>query len=331
MKQNTIDRAYRFSGLFQLMLAITLFFIKIASGSNGVQTDCLTLYSGQNSIAMKTLVVAYDFSKNAEHALEYAMFFAQRLSATVHLVWIDNSTTNEMLDTIEEELRIEKKNYLKSLMGEWAKKAPDIPMKYHLGKGKVYQEVSKTATRLKADILFTGTHGISGHEQYWIGSNAYRITTSAPCPVVTVPCSYDLPDKLSNILMPLDSSLETRKKLPFAVVMAEVFGARIHLLKLYNSPLSVIRKRIDQFGEEAKKYMDESDVPYILSTKEANNVAEAILTYADQNEIDLITIMTEQGITTASRFLGPYAQQLINGASMPVMSLRATYYEKDED
>lgn len=75
-------------------------------------------------------------------------------------------------------------------------------MKFHLGKGKVYQEISKMANRLKADLLFTGTHGISGYEQYWIGSNAYRITTSAPCPVVTVRCGYDIPEQLTQILLP---------------------------------------------------------------------------------------------------------------------------------
>lgn len=280
---------------------------------------------------MKTLVVAYDFSKNAEHALKYAMFFAQRLSATVHLVWIDNSCSNEMLDTIEEELRIEKKNFLKGLIKEWEEQIPGIRMKYHLGKGKVYQEVSKTATRLKADVLFAGTHGISGYEQYWIGSNAYRITTSAPCPVVTVRCHYEIPEKLNRILLPLDSSMETRKKLPFAVELAELFGAEIHLLKIYNSPLSVIRKRIDQFGEEAEKYLKESGVHYTLSALEATNVATTILNYAEENKIDLITIMTEQETTTASRFLGPYAQQLINSALMPVMSLRATYYSQEEN
>lgn len=279
---------------------------------------------------MKTLVVAYDFSKNAEHALEYAMFFARRLSATVHLVWIDNSSTNEMLDTIEEELRIEKKNFLKGLIHEWEAKIPNISMKYILGKGKVYQEVSKAATRLKADLLFAGTHGISGYEQYWIGSNAYRITTSAPCPVVTVRCNYELPEKLSRILLPLDSSLETRKKLPFAIELAELFGAEIHLLKLYNSPLSVIRKRIDQFADEAVNHLKETEVKYTLSTLEATNVANTILNYANEHKMDLITIMTEQETTTASRFLGPYAQQLINSASMPVMSLRATYYSQDE-
>lgn len=280
---------------------------------------------------MKTLVVAYDFSKNAEHALEYAQFYAQHVPSILHLVWIDNSTDNEMLNTIEEELRIEKKNYLKSLIKKRSEKYPEITLKYHLGKGKIYQEVSKTAFRLKADLLFVGTHGSSGYEQHWIGSNAYRITTSAPCPVVTVPYNYEIPQKLYNILLPLDSTLETRKKLPFAVLLAKEFGARIHLLKLYNSTLNVIRKRIDQFSDDAQKYMEESDIPYIMSTREATNVATAILNYADENKIDLITIMTEQETTTASRFLGPYAQQLINSASVPVMSLRATYYEHDED
>lgn len=76
---------------------------------------------------MKTLVVAYDFSKNAEHALEYAMFYAQRLSATIHLVWIDSSSSYNVMDTIEEELRIEKKNYLKNLIGDWGKRFPVLP------------------------------------------------------------------------------------------------------------------------------------------------------------------------------------------------------------
>ena len=63
---------------------------------------------------MKTLLVAFDFSKNAVHALEYAMVYAKKLKANVHLAWIDNNLYNDNLnDTIEEELRIEKKSHLK--------------------------------------------------------------------------------------------------------------------------------------------------------------------------------------------------------------------------
>jgi nucleotide-binding universal stress UspA family protein len=281
---------------------------------------------------MKRLVVAFDFSKNSEHALEYALVYAQKLQAAVDMVWIDNSVSSaSLVDTIDEELRIEKKNFLKELVRKYANEYPTVPMKINLGKGKVYQEISKIALRLKADLIFTGTHGISGYEQFWIGSNAFRITTSAPCPVVTIKGDYTITDNILNILVPLDSSLETKKKLPFTRELAKQFGSKIHLLKVYNSTLGVIRRRIDSFGDEALKCLKDSEVEYELNTCEANNVATAIIDYAESHQIDLITIMTDQETTTGSRFLGPYSQQLIHMAKMPVMSLRSTYYNQEED
>ena len=279
---------------------------------------------------MKTLLVAFDFSKNAVHALEYALVYAKKLTADVHLVWVDSSLSDDnLVDTIEEELRIEKKNYLKKIITDYSKQFPDIHMEMHLGKGKVYQEIAKTAHRIKADIVFTGTHGVSGYEQYWIGSNAYRITTSAPCPVVTVRGDYHISNNISQILLPLDSSLETKQKLPFTVQLADAFGAKIHLLKVYNTPLSVIRNRIDAFGDEAVDFLKKHNAVFELQTTDADNVAAAIINYAAGHNIDLITIMTEQGTTTANRFLGPYAQQLINNAQVPVMSLRSKDYKSE--
>ena len=276
---------------------------------------------------MKTLLVATDFSKNSLHVLEYAIMFANKLEASIHLVWVDNSSLEDnLIDTIEEGLRIEKKRYLQKLVSDYKPKVPGEKLQYHLKKGKVYQEIGKTARQLKADIIFTGTHGVTGFEQYWIGSNAYRIMTSAPCPVITARSDYNFAHGISTILLPLDSSLETKQKLPFTVELAKRFNATIHLLKVYNSPIGVIRKRIDSFGREAEKCLQDKKITYLIESVEAVNVAASILEYADNNNVDLITIMTEQNITTANKFLGPYAQQLINGAKVPVLSLRDKEY-----
>ncbi|RLD89681.1 MAG: hypothetical protein DRJ09_06250 [Bacteroidetes bacterium] len=276
---------------------------------------------------MKTLLVATDFSKNSLHVLEYAIMFANKLEAAIHLVWVDNSSLKDnLIDTIEGGLRIEKKNYLQKIASDYKSKVPGKKLQYHLKKGKVYQEIGKTARQLKADIIFTGTHGVTGFEQYWIGSNAYRIMTSAPCPVITVRGDYNFENSISTILLPLDSSLETKQKLPFTVELAKQFNATIHLLKVYNSPIGVIRKRIDSFGREAEKCLKDKNIVYKIESVEAVNVAASILEYVDKNNIDLIAIMTEQNITTANKFLGPYAQQLINGAKVPVLSLRDKEY-----
>ncbi len=272
---------------------------------------------------MKTILLANDFSKNAEHALEYAIIFAKKLNTGLHLIWVDNTVSEEsILDTIDRDLRREIKRQSEILIKKYQ---PQLNNKIELlfRKGKVYQEITKAARIIGAEMIFTGTHGVSGYEQYWIGSNANRIVTQAPCPVVTIRRDYHFKDEIKNILLPIDSSLETRYKLPYACKTATKFGAKIHLLVIYNTPLKVIRRRIDNVCEEAKKYMKEHNVEFVKVTLEADNVAASIIEYSNNNNMDLLMIMTDQGTTTAGKFLGPYAQQLINNSLIPVMSVRA--------
>lgn len=273
---------------------------------------------------MKTILVAIDFSKNAEHALQYALIYAKILDASIHLIWVDNTLSDEtVIDTIKGDLRIEKKEYLDRLVKQYGNSLKSGSMKIILRKGRVYQEIAKTAHQINADMIFAGTHGVSGYEQHWIGSNTYRIVTQAPCPVATIRGNYDFKSEVKKILVPLDSSLETKQKLPFICDLALKFGARVYLLEVYNSPLKVIRKRIDKFGEEATSCLTERKVEFQLDKIEVKNVAASIIDYSLQNDIDLIAIMTDQGTTTANKFLGPYAKQLINNSSIPIVSVRA--------
>ena len=273
---------------------------------------------------MKTILVAIDFSKNAEHALEYAVVFAKKLKACIYLIWVDNTVSDEsVIDIIEGETRIEKKTYMEGLREKFQPEITCGEIQILLRKGKVYQEIAKAAKQIDADMIFSGTHGVSGFEQYWIGSNAYRIVTQAPCAVVTIRRDYQFKNTLNRILLPIDSSMETKQKLPFVANLANIFGATIHLLKIYNTPISVIRKRIDKYGEDAEKSLNENKVKFVTAELEAENVAVSIINYSEEHEIDLISIMTDQDMTTANKFLGPYAQQLINNSSIPVLSLRA--------
>jgi nucleotide-binding universal stress UspA family protein len=278
---------------------------------------------------MKTILVAIDFSKNAEHAMEYAVLFANKLKACIYLIWVDNTLSEEsVIDIIEGETRIEKRSYMNSIIEKFQPQVECGEIQVLLRKGRVYQEIAKAAQQINADMIFAGTHGVSGYEQYWIGSNAYRIVSQAPCPVVTIRREYKFKSVIKNILLPLDSSLETKQKLPFAADLAKTFGATVHLLKIFNTPLSIIRKRIDKYSEDAEDGLKEKNVKYITEEIEADNVAASIIAYSKQHKIDLITIMTDQDTTTANKFLGPYAQQLINNSDVPVLSLRSKKLNK---
>jgi len=273
---------------------------------------------------MENILVAFDFSKNSIHALEYAITYANILKSNISLLWIDGSLADEkVLPTIEHDLRIEMKSNIAEVKSEYEPQLKYGKISFMLGKGKIYQQVHNVAKKINADIIFAGTHGVSGYEQYWIGSNANRIVTSAPCPVVTIRKDYNFAGGVKHMLIPIDSSMETRQKLPFAVNLAKQFNSRIHLLEIYNTPLKVIRKRIDKIAEEAKSFISSENVDFVFEVIEGTSVVGTILKYVDDHNIDLISIMTDQGTTTANKFLGPYAQQLINNSKVPIISLRA--------
>jgi nucleotide-binding universal stress UspA family protein len=89
----------------------------------------------------------------------------------------------------------------------------------------------------------------------------------------------------------------------------------------------VIRNRTKSYAEDAKRYLKENNIACVLAEMEADNIVSRIVQYAKESDVDIISIMTEQGSTSGSMFLGPYAQQLINNSVVPVLSLQSKLNE----
>jgi nucleotide-binding universal stress UspA family protein len=274
---------------------------------------------------MKHFLVAFDFSKNAVHSLEYALMFANKIEADLSLVWVDNSSTPEHLYNIDQELRIETKSHFDEIINQYEKLVHHGKINQFLRKGKVYSEVASVARAINASLLFAGTHGVSGFEEYWIGSNAYRIVASAPCPVVTLRRDYTINGSIRKIVLPIDNSADTKHKLPFAARIAKAFNAEIHLLLINSSPIQVIRKRMKTYASEASGLLEREGINYVVSEVESENITSSILNYTETQQADFIAIMTEQGASSGNMFLGPYAQQLINNAKVPVLSVQSVH------
>ena len=131
---------------------------------------------------MKQIIVAIDFSKTSINALAFGIHLANKAKADVQMVWVDNTTSDEVVFEGAHEDRNEKVAMLKELQDKYAKNLKNGKLDYKTRKGKVYIEIAQQAKSVNADLIIAGTHGISGFEEFWIGSNAYRIVTNAPCP-----------------------------------------------------------------------------------------------------------------------------------------------------
>jgi len=272
---------------------------------------------------MKQIIVAIDFSKTSLNALAYGIHIANKAKADVQMVWVDNTTSEEVVfEGFAHEERNEKIALLKELQENYSKSLKGGKLDYKTRKGKVYIEIAHQAKCINADLIVLGTHGVSGFEEFWIGSNANRIVTNAPCPLITLRHDFKVGD-IHKIVLPIDSSQETRQKIPVVSQIAQLYKSEIHILSLYSTNLKSVHKRVDHYVQHVVDYFEEKKIRYAAVKQESENITRATIDYAQATGADLIAIMTEQGTTTANIFLGPYAQQMVNHSPVPVLSMRS--------
>jgi nucleotide-binding universal stress UspA family protein len=273
---------------------------------------------------MKKIISAIDFSKCSLHALEYAINMANNVEADVIMVWVDTDTHNDSeMSVYHSEHRHEIKSQFEELMEKYSSTLSAGELSYKLRKGKVYQEISNQAKYDDASLIIAGSHGISGYEKFWIGSNANRIVSYAPCPVITIRLNFPFKNKLSKIILPIDSTLETRQKVPFTVRLAKLFGSEIHILAVYSTSVQAVQRKVDSYAEQTAKFIHQHSVKFVVEAIKADNVTNSVIQYGETVNADLIAIMTEQETSTANLLLGPYAIQMVNNSPIPVLTIQA--------
>jgi nucleotide-binding universal stress UspA family protein len=173
-----------------------------------------------------------------------------------------------------------------------------------------------------AELIIAGTHGVTGFEQYWIGSNAYRIVSYAPCPVITVRFDYQFDHDIKNVVLPIDATPDTRQKIPFACSLAKALGASLHIVGLNSLTLKSLQRKTSGNVEQAVEYCNKEGIDHTVSEIQSPDVTRAIINHATDNKADIIAIMTEQQRSASGLLIGPQAQQLVNFSPIPVLSIQ---------
>ena len=270
----------------------------------------------------KKIIVGIYFSNCSVNALEHAISIANRAKASITMVWVNHLDYSKEIFSVEpKQLIIEVEHRLKILVLKYSNELIGQTIEYKIRKGKVYKEICDIAEELNAFLIIVGTHGSSGFEEFWIGSNANRIVSTSTIPTITIRGGVDVGRDLKRIVMPFDSTKVTRQKMPITALLANYYNSEVHLLGLYTSSLDDIRFRIRNYISQAEDYLKENNIKYKTTFLDVHNLTEATLQYADSIDANLISIMTEQETSTANIWLGPYAAQMVNHSAIPVLSV----------
>ena len=269
---------------------------------------------------MKQIIVPLDFSDESINGLELAIMISSKTKANLQMVYVIKSTVDFSQISKEEEQRYAKSRLLELQARYEHKLAKGVNLSFIIKKGKVYDEVVEQAESFDDSVIVASTHGASGFEEFFIGSNALKIITASEGPVIAIKHGV-MPKTFRKILMPIDYTRDTRQKVPFTLKLAKYFDSEVHVMGVSSGSDQELMARIKSWSKQVAEHLAENNVQAVTSYHRGDSISDLIVDYSKKERIDLISIMTEQSSALSNFLIGSNAQQLISKAPVPVLCI----------
>lgn len=193
----------------------------------------------KQSIGFKQILVATDFSDASQRGFDYAVAMARHYGSALLVVHSISPEPNAAIPIypLPRELdraRLEAEEEMKKLSGKT--RAHNLNARFILEQGSVWEVLASVIQRQKADLLVLGTRGRSGLKKLALGSVAEEVLRMAPCPVLTIGPNATVAGsgaiEFRRILFATDFGPTAAKALPYAVSIAEEYGAALVMLHM---------------------------------------------------------------------------------------------------
>ena len=281
---------------------------------------------------MKKILVPVDFSDSVKPAVSFAANLARKTGAEIHLLHVidiagtsgeineagewsvtDDATSSDiplmmyMLKKIKEKMADLKES--EELKG--------INVVDRIDTGSPALAITRSADKLGVDMIVMGTHGASGWNEVFVGSNAEKVVRSAHVPVLAIKKDVNINPK--KIVFASDFKDEANAIFPFAKKFAEIYNAELHLLKVNTldtfETTRETRTALDQF--KAKHNVPNLPVDiYNDLDKETG-----ILYYARDYQMDMIIAGTHGRSGISRMFNSSISEELVNHSFCPVLTI----------
>lgn len=278
----------------------------------------------------QTILVPVGFSEQSMIALGQAVNVAKSLKAELTLLSVIESpgffkrVMNEMDDEIMFEIKKKSQSKLEDI-AEDIRKEHNLEVKTLVSKGKVYSKIVEVADMIDASYIVMGTNGQPKElQKKLIGSNAFRVVSTAKCPVITIKGKEHY-EGCKNIILPLDLEKETKEKVKYAVNLGKLWGAEISIVSVISSSDEDDMSRLKGHVRQVQNYVTEKGLACsseLVIKPKGKKLTETIIDYATGKDADLIVIMTQQELDFTPNFIGSSAQAIIYNSDIPVMSIR---------
>lgn len=271
------------------------------------------------TIVMTNFVVPIDFSVDSMKGLEWALLFSQKQTVNIQMVYVLSNSSSFQPSVEEQEHKYAQEEFAKLIREYGPGLGNKSKLKHIIKKGKVYREVVNQVNSYKDAVVSASTHGASGFEELFVGSNALKIMAATDQPVFTLRHS-PVPKEIHKIVLPIKRHRDTRQKVPIAADMAELFGAELHVITISTNKNKRDLERLESYSKQAEGFFKARKLKTVTKTLVGESLPTLTCNYAEAVNADLIVIMSS-AVDKWNVLLGSYAQQMVNKANIPLLSI----------
>lgn len=279
---------------------------------------------------MRPIIVGIDFQNQSLAAMKFAVNMAACIQAPLRMVFVNHKqSAKDIFQRDSTRIEEEASKRLQQLADKYSPSPLNTEqISYTIkAKGDVIEALNEEALACKASVIVVGTRGHL-HNALFSRSLASRIAEESNIPVVTIKDGAHINTNIKHILAPIDSSLESRQKLPFTVRLAKVFNAQIDLVGMCHANTETVVQKVEAYLAQAYKYVQEYNIPVSKEVICSEEVVDSIITYTENKPIDLMVSMTEQISYASNLWKGSFAEQFINKSHIPVVNIQPKEYIK---
>lgn len=273
---------------------------------------------------MKRILVPTDFSEHAEYATKVAAQIAKKNNAEIFLLnLLDlpshmNDAVSSGVNIPEVMLFLKKTNErLEGLKSEPYLAGITVTAEARLE--RAFEGIVTYSKQHNVDLIVMGSHGASGFQEMFIGSNTEKVVRASDIPVLVIKNEIAT-FKAENFVFASDFSSEIKKPFQKLVDFANLFGANLNLVMI-NTPNSF--KTTITAENIMKDFIKSFSVNnYSLNIYNDANIEKGIINYSNSVDADLIGMCTHGRTGLAHFFNGSISEDIVNHAIRPVITFK---------
>lgn len=287
-------------------------------------------------IQLARILVATDFSRESNRALDYAISLARRYGSHVYLAHVISpdayllAAPEVTVDLVDSQRRDAENKFQELLLSG---RLGDVPHDLSIEEGALWPSLQKIIGKREIDLVLVGTHGVGMVVKFILGSGAEQIFRQAACPVLTVGPAVEggaPPEVVFNqILFATDFGHGSERQAAYAFSLAQEHDATVTLLHVVRHLQDYSKVDFSLKKETIKRQLLElvpngAEVWCNAQFRVAiGDPASEILCFAEENKTDLIVMGAKARAGFAGHVPVSTAYKVVSKSHCPVLTVRS--------